>query len=210
MRFDLHMHTKYSKDCKTDLEEIIKAAKKSGLDGIAVTDHDTIKGGVETKKIARGGLEVIVGAEIMTTKREVIGYFISEEIKSTDFFEVIDEIKSQGGVSCIPHPFDYLRITSSMRPTKEILKTVDRVEVLNSKCVLSSFNRAARKAAMESGLGISAGSDAHTPFEIGNAGVIMDSADDLRNKKDLETFGSRTPFMNLVKTKIIKTMKSGR
>ncbi len=133
-----------------------------------------------------------------------------DQIKSKEFFEVLDEIKSQGGISCIPHPFDYIRITSSIRPTKEILKAVDRIEVLNSRCLLSSFNNAARKAAVENRLGISAGSDAHTVSEIGNAGVIADSIGDLRNKKDLEVFGTRTPFINLVKTKIIKTMSYGR
>ena len=76
-----------------------------GLDGIAVTDHNTIRGGVETEKSNKSQLEIIIGSEIKTEYGDIIGLFLNEEIKSTTFWEVIDEINSQSGLVVLPHPF---------------------------------------------------------------------------------------------------------
>lgn len=78
MRYDLHIHSKYSLDGLIEPEIIVKTAKNQGLSGIAVTDHHTIRGGLETKKISPEDLEVIVGSEIGTERGEVIGLFLSE------------------------------------------------------------------------------------------------------------------------------------
>ena len=56
---------------------ILKVAKRRGLDGIAVTDHLAIKGGIETRKLNNDpDFLVIVGFEIETNNREdLIGLF---------------------------------------------------------------------------------------------------------------------------------------
>ena len=106
MQYDLHIHSKYSSDGVLEPEEIINAAKKKGLDGIAVTDHNTIKGGLETKRFETKDFEVIIGSEIMTERGEITGLFLSQEITSKDVQGVFSEIKGQGGIVVIPHPFD--------------------------------------------------------------------------------------------------------
>ena len=68
-----------------DLIFMVKKAIEQGLSGIAVTDHNTIRGGVEAKKYETSDFEVIVGSEIMTDRGEVIGLFLSEEVKSKSF-----------------------------------------------------------------------------------------------------------------------------
>ena len=86
---------------------ILKVAKKKGIDIIAITDHNTIKGGVETKKVEKEfGIEVIIGSEIMTTEGEIIGLFLNEEIpKGLTPEETIELIKEQGGLAIAPHPY---------------------------------------------------------------------------------------------------------
>ncbi len=82
MMFDLHIHSKYSHDSYLSPPQIIKIAEKRGLDGIAITDHNTLKGGIETSKINnKDDFIVIVGSEIKTEYGDVIGLFLNEEIK---------------------------------------------------------------------------------------------------------------------------------
>ncbi|MBI5253105.1 MAG: PHP domain-containing protein, partial [Euryarchaeota archaeon] len=174
------------------------------LDGIAVTDHDTIKGGIETKKIAEG-IEIIVGAEIRTDRGEIIGYFLQEEIKSRILEEVIDEIKSQEGITCIPHPYDIFRIYR-LAPTKEIAKHIDWIEVFNSRCMLQEFNEKALGFALENNLEMSAGSDAHSLAEIGAGGIIIGSLEDLRGNLSPTIFGRKASLLNLLAAKLKKML----
>ena len=87
MKFDFHTHSKYSSDGYVDPKILVKVAAKVGLSGIAVTDHNTIKGGLEAKKYENNEIEVIVGSEILTDKGEIIGIFLTDEINSKNFFE---------------------------------------------------------------------------------------------------------------------------
>ncbi len=93
MKYDLHIHSKYSSDGVLDPERIVRIAMKRGLNGIAITDHNTIKGGLKTKKYENADFTVIVGSEISTERGEIIGLFLEEEVKSTNVQEVITEIK---------------------------------------------------------------------------------------------------------------------
>jgi hypothetical protein len=189
----------YSKDCRLTIPDILKTAKAVGLDGIAITDHDTIKGAIEAEKIAED-IEIVKGAEIKTDRGEIIGYFLQDEIDAREFWEVVDEIKSQGGMVCVPHPFDYFRI-NRLRFDEEILKAVDAVEVRNSRCIFESFNVKAVQLAEEKDLKKTAGSDAHSLGEIGSSGVVVESLEDIR-KGEVKVFGDRTPPFDLILTKL--------
>jgi predicted metal-dependent phosphoesterase TrpH len=103
---DLHIHSKYSYDSLLDPKKIIKVAKRRGLDIIAITDHETIRGGIETQKLNQSrDFHVIIGCEINTEVGDIIGLYLNEEIKSRNSIEVIEEIYSQGGFVILPHPF---------------------------------------------------------------------------------------------------------
>ena len=207
MKYDLHSHSKYSSDGILDPRKIIKVAFKKGLDGIAVTDHDTIKGGLEAKKYETDDFKVIIGSEVMTTKGEVIGLFLSEEIKSKDFYDVIDEIKAQNGIVVLPHPFDEWRYASF--PAKEDVKYIDNIEIFNSRCVKKKYNDNASKFAKKYKLGVTGGSDAHFANEIGHAGVIVET-DDIYEailKNNLQVFGKTSTNLNHVFTKMLKIWK---
>lgn len=205
MKYDLHTHSKYSSDGILDPQKMVKIAANRGLNGIAITDHDTIKGGLEAKKYETDDFKVIVGCEVTTTRGEIIGLFLSEKIKSNHFHEVIDEIKAQNGVVVVPHPFDEMR-TSTFTPKKEDIKYINSVEIFNSRCVHQKSNQNASLFAKENNLGVTGGSDAHFTNEIGNAGIITEN-DDVRTailKNDLEVFGKRSTPLNHVLTKMVK------
>ncbi|VVB54071.1 Error-prone DNA polymerase [uncultured archaeon] len=205
MKYDMHIHSKYSSDGIMDVKEIVKIAIKRGLDGIAITDHNTIKGGIEAKKYEIDSLKVIIGSEIMTEKGEVIGLFLSEEIRSGMFQDVINDIRDQNGIIIIPHPFDEMR-HSSFQPAEEDIKFIDCIEGFNSRCLFQKYNKNAKEFAKRHNMAITAGSDAHFINEIANAGVITE-IEDIREaflKKEIEIFGKRSSFINHGLTKGLK------
>lgn len=205
MKYDLHSHSKYSSDGILDPKKIIKVAVKRGLDGIAITDHNTIKGGLEAKKYETDDFKVIIGSEVMTTRGEIIGLFLSEEIKSNDFHGVIEEIRDQNGIVVVPHPFDKMR-SSSFNIKKEDIKHINNIEILNSRCVNEKYNHIAATFAKSNNLGAIGGSDAHFANEIGHAGIITET-EDIREailKNDLEVFGKTSTNWNHVFTKVVK------
>lgn len=167
MDFDFHLHSNYSKDSVLTPQKIIKLSIKKGLSGIAVTDHNTIRGGIKTKSISNDDFLVIVGVEIKTERCEVIGLFLEEEIKVRTFNEVIDEIKNQGGVTVLPHPFKKGNLDSKLLTNKtDLMNKIDLIEVLNSR-IKPELNQKALNLAQDLKCPMIAGSDAHTPFEIG-------------------------------------------
>jgi len=177
MRCDLHIHTMYSPDSKTTPDQIISRCKKAGIDCIAITDHNTIKGAVELKRVAP--FKGIVSSEIRTRGGEVIGYFLSEEIHGRlPALETVRLIKQQGGLVCVPHPFDILRGSAIERHAlDEILSEVDIIEIFNARSINHRHNTMARQFAAQHKLLASAGSDAHTPNEIGRTYVEMPDFD---------------------------------
>jgi len=178
IKADLHIHTIYSGDCNTPLEQVIARCLDVGIDCIAITDHNTIAGALEMKRIAP--FQVIVGNEIETSNGEIIGYFLADEIpKGLPAEETARMIKEQGGLVCIPHPFDRLRRSTIRRQSLEdLLPYIDIIEVLNSRLLLRRHSIMAERFAQAHGLPASAGSDAHTSGPIGTAYVEMPEFND--------------------------------
>lgn len=172
MRFDLHLHTFRSPDSLTSYEAIIAAVQRRGLDGIAVTDHNTIRGALELAE--RAPFPVIIAEEVRTTVGEVIGYFLREEIpRRLSLEETIARIREQGGVVAVPHPVDRVRRASAIGEA-ELLRIIDRVdaiEVLNARCTFPIDNHRAARIARQHAKLCTAGSDAHAEYEIGQAYV---------------------------------------
>ncbi len=209
-RYDLHTHTKYSIDGVLEPRELVKHAEKRGLAGIAVTDHNTIRGGLESKAYESGNFKVIVGSEIMTNRGELIGLFLNEEVgkRTRDFRAVIEEIKAQGGIVIVPHPFDKIR-RSAFQLRDDDTELIDGVEGLNARCLLRSYNDRAVEFAIRHDLPITAGSDAHFGWEVGNAYIIANASSDeelkhaiLNNR--LTYTGKLSSPLNLSMTKLLK------
>lgn len=205
MKYDLHIHSKYSHDSILYPKEIVKIALNKGLSGVAITDHNTIKGGLKAKLYETEHFKIIVGSEINTDRGEIIGLFLEKEIISRSFYRVVEEIKEQGGIVVIPHPFDILR-KSRLVPIKEDVKFIDCIEGYNSRCIFQKYNKNAINFAIKHRLKITAGSDAHLKNEIGNAGIITDSEDlhEAILKNEIRIFDKQSSIVNHVGTKAIK------
>ncbi|MDQ7028478.1 MAG: PHP domain-containing protein [Ardenticatenia bacterium] len=178
MKIDLHLHTFRSPDSLTTYEQVIRAVQQRGLDAVAVTDHNTIRGALELREIAP--FPVIVGEEIRTQEGEVIGYFLEEEIPpGLGLDETIDRIREQGGLVAIPHPVDRARKGSALglEATLRVLDRVDFVEGWNARCLFLEDNVRAQVLARQHNKPMTAGSDAHGWREIGLAYVQVDTFD---------------------------------
>ena len=173
MKVDLHIHTRYSPDSNASLERIIDQCHELGIDCVAITDHNTIDGALEMKWMAP--FPVIIGEEIMSSDGEIIGYFLRETIQGgISPEEVIARIKDQGGLVCLPHPFDgFGRHPLKASNRKALLSQIDIIEVFNARSLSLKYSERARAFARRNGLLSSAGSDAHAPREVGKAYVEM-------------------------------------
>jgi len=163
---DMHVHSKYSRDSRLEPKDILSFAEKKGLDAVAVTDHNTIKGALACKKV-ESSVEVVIGAELKTDRGEVIGYHLNDEVKSTSFFEVLDEIKSQGGLVSIPHPLDRMR-GSAVKDEQLMLEAKSRIDFLEvNGRTLPYFNKKTAEFAGKHDFKLIGGSDAHMLWEVG-------------------------------------------
>lgn len=173
VKIDFHVHSCYSSDSLLRPENIIKMAKKKGLSGVAVVDHNTIKGGLETSSLvtASDNFVVIIGAEIRTDMGEIIGLFLKREIKSSGFSRVASEIKQQGGIVVLPHP--YRTFVSLDNLENGVIDSIDLIEGFNARFKSNVLNLKAREFALKAGKPITGGSDAHFAHEIGNGVTIF-------------------------------------
>jgi hypothetical protein len=168
---DFHVHTSYSKDCAMAVEEVLERAAEVGLDVLAVTDHNEIAGALEAQALAeRYGVRVIVGEEVKTCEGEVIGLFLKERIApGMSFAQTIAEIKRQGGVVYVPHPFDRLHSVPGSTLLKANLTDIDVIEVFNSRIAYPGFNEKAVRFSERHRVPAAAGSDAHVLPGLGTA-----------------------------------------
>jgi predicted metal-dependent phosphoesterase TrpH len=199
IKADLHVHTCYSIDCLSPLEQIVERCLELGINCIAVADHNTIAGALKLREIAP--FKVIVAEEVLTPVGEIMGLFLSEEVpKGLSPQKTISRIRSQGGLVAIPHPFGRsLPWNANMLTSTEVLSQVDIIEAFNSRTPFSNSIARARKLAKEQGKVASAGSDAHTLGEIGRAYVEMpefDGPDDFLNSlAQGKIFGQRSSYL---------------
>jgi predicted metal-dependent phosphoesterase TrpH len=173
LKADFHVHTQYSMDCNTPLEKIASRCLEIGINCVAITDHGTAEGALKFREMAP--FTVIVAEEILTPYGEIIGMFLEKTIPSgLSVAETISSIRAQGGLVCIPHPFDIFR-KSALRDhiIEEIADQIDMIETLNARVMLPKNSAKARAFAAKHGIIQSAGSDAHTIREIGNVYIEM-------------------------------------
>ena len=206
LKYDLHVHSRNSRDGLLGVKDIVRLARKRGLDGIAVTDHDTIRGGRQLLAERPDGMDVICGCEVNTDRGDVIGLFLTEEIRSREATAVIEEIHAQGGVAIVPHPFDSVR-GSAFWLTEADAPLIDGVETINARCIRGRYNAAAGAYARQFGKAAVGGSDAHFGAEIGNAGTLVEEGADLREAilgRTTRAFGrSSAPFFHVRTTALL-------
>ena len=172
---DLHMHTDHSPDCATPVEVLLETARDRGLGAIAITDHNEVSGALAARELAEqmGDLKVIVAEEVKTAEQgEVIGLFVEEKIaRGMTMAETIAEIRRQGGLVYIPHPFDRLHSVPDYEHLLEIVEEIDILEVFNPRVALTAFNDEAERFARKYRIVSGAGSDSHVAQGLGSVRV---------------------------------------
>jgi predicted metal-dependent phosphoesterase TrpH len=212
-RYDLHMHSRHSVDSLNRPARIIAAAQKRGLAGIAVTDHDSIAGGLEASRLAPAGFVVIVGAEYYTEAGDIVALFLSREIKSRTAVDVINEAHDQGGLAFLPHP-----LRGHRGLTDAVLRAVDGFEVLNSRAGWFDPLNAASALPDWSLLGGKAAlgcSDAHLISEIGRAYTVIEGPRTAENVRAAiqaaatQPGGRPGPARNFYMSQFVKATRTG-
>ena len=171
---DLHMHTDHSPDCATPVGTLLETAKRVGLGAIAITDHNEISGALEARERANG-IKVIVAEEVKTADQgEVIGLFIEEKIpRGMTLQETIAEIRRQGGLVYVPHPFDRMHAVPDYLHLLDIVEDIDAIEVFNPRVAFSAFNEEAARFAAKYRIVAGAGSDSHVAQGLGSVKIRM-------------------------------------
>lgn len=172
-RYDLQVHTDASSCSRAAPPDVVEAALEAGLDGIAITNHDTLDGYAAVNELAPPELTVIPGVEVTTSQGHLLALDVHDVPPRGNPFIVTDHVHKQKGIAILSHPFDRLReyYTDDL---EEIAARVDGVEGQNSRCIFPRYNRRARAFAETHGLAITGGSDAHFPMEVGRVCTVCD------------------------------------
>jgi hypothetical protein len=207
---DLHMHTDHSPDCATPVEVLLATAKQEGFGAIAITDHNEISGALEAVAKAEG-VKVIVGEEVKTaTQGEVIGLFLSERIaRGLTLEQTVAEIRRQGGLVYVPHPFDRMHTVPGYEHLLTILEEIDAIEVFNPRVAIGSFNEEAARFAAKYRLIAAAGSDSHVAAGLGSVRLRMRDFDGpeefLDSLRDAEIHTRPTSLLYVQALKFLET-----
>jgi predicted metal-dependent phosphoesterase TrpH len=213
---DLHMHTDHSPDCATPVEVLLATAREQGLGAIAVTDHNEISGALEARELAdRLGphppVKVVMGEEVKTASEgEVIGLFIEERIpRGLTLAETVAEIKRQGGVVYVPHPFDRMHAVPDYEHLLPVLDEVDAIEVFNPRVAIGAFNEEAARFAAKYRIAAGAGSDSHVAQGLGSVRVRMRDFEGpqefLQSLRDAEIVTRPTSLLYVQALKFLET-----
>lgn len=187
---DIHIHTTHSDGTAGVAAILEQVARVGALQVIAITDHDTIAGAIEARRMARAfGVEVIMGEEVSTAEGHLLALFIDRWLPpGRPAAETIAAVHAQGGLCIAAHPFDPLvpalgraGLTEHCHGPRLGDWPVDGVEAFNATLMLPSSNRAARRWGASQGLALCGGSDSHTVSTVGRGYTLFPgaSADDL-------------------------------
>jgi len=170
MKIDIHTHSSYSDGANTP-GEMVRYAKKIGLDGIAITDHNVIDGAIKALRYNSEDFTVIPGIEVSSKEGHILGLGITELIERTiPAEEVVERIHELGGIAIAAHPYD--RFRSSVG---DLIYKIDfdAIEVINGRTLLTT--RDMTKIAKNIKLPKVGGSDAHSLDELGSVSIVVDN-----------------------------------
>lgn len=186
----MHVHTRYSHDAYTTPKELVTFSKKRQLDGVAITDHDTVKGLEEFCRIKE--LLIIPGVEITASQGHVLALCINTPVQSgLSFAETVDQIHRHGGLAIVAHPTAFFKGIAE----EQLDQDFDAMEVVNSSAVPFLFSvRQNRIIAAKLGLSQTGGSDAHQASEVGLGYTVVDADTDVDDVVEAIRKGAVRPF----------------
>ena len=184
LKIDLHCHSFFSGDGVSSPEQLIKAARKNGLNGFAITDHNTCdainymldKGLMRADGLPVDNFLIIPGVEVTTAEGHLLCIgAVLPDLKGRSALEVCHRIHDAGGLAIPPHPYDLFR--AGIRENVLDTLPIDAIEVFNAATTLKRYNRVAFEYARRRALPMTAASDAHHYAATGTAYTILDTDD---------------------------------
>lgn len=215
MKIEFHIHTRYSSDSSLNKYFILLMCKIKKIDGIAITDHNEIKGAIKYKKfLEKHKVNVIVGEEIFTNEGEIIGLFLKEKIEPfLSPEETIKQIREQLGLVYIPHPYDIKRKKSVLKEQyiQQFSNQIDLIEIHNGRNISNDYSVKQKDISDMYNILPIIGSDAHTFFELGRNYVIFQgtmSKENLRASIENAQFVTKKCIkISHIYTKYVKLLK---
>lgn len=202
IRADLHVHTTYSKDSLITPKDLVYYAKRSGLNAVAVTDHNYLEGAYKIAK--ETDFLIIPGMEISSADGHIVALNIPEQIpRGLPASETVKHIHDKGGIAIACHPFVLFKGCLK----KNVSSAFDAIEIINARAY--PFRRSVKKATQAAerlNLPRVAGTDAHYGPQIGYGYTVIEaaeySAEAVCNaiiKGDCQPFGRAVPIsLNLM------------
>lgn len=205
-KMDSHIHSKYSPDSKSKLEDIFKVAKKKDIEIIGISDHNTVEGSKKAQKLSKDyNLLVIPSIEVSTLEGHILGFGCEENIKrDLQAAETIDLIHDQGGLAIIPHPYCFYRHGLLCKENYKELK-IDAIETKNARFIIGYCNNKAKKLSKKENLPGLGASDAHFYKFVGDCYSKIDCEKDIDSvlksikKAKVEALGKGTSNIKLSK-----------
>ena len=175
MRIDLHCHTKgYSSCSSLGAEELIERARAAGLDGVCLTEHDRLWPETEIERLrARTGFGVLRGMEVTTELGHVLVVGLLAPPGGMFFAAtLVEAVRAAGGLAALAHP---ARPGQPRVAQEQVAALFDLVETLNGSDG-DAPNGAAAALARATDLPGIAGSDCHSPGEVGTVCTVLPHA----------------------------------
>ncbi len=196
LKIDFHVHTCYSSDSTITFKEIVTYSKRRGLDGVAITDHNTVKGALRLKT---RDIIVVPGIEISTLNGHLLGLNVTAPIPAKlGAEETIRRIHEAGGIAVAAHPSIFRKLSPNSRKN-----SYDAIEVMNASSIpFQLYKYLRKKLATRLGLPQTAGSDSHYAPEIGAAYTLVDADPDVDEIVGAIKKGATVPEGNAIPWKI--------
>ena len=173
MRMDLHNHTSHSPDSRVRPADLVAAAMRAGIDGLAITDHNAVSGVKEAEEAAGAGFLVVPGIEISTASGHVLAYGVREVVpRDLSVAETVERVAALGGVAVAAHPY---RFWSGIGEAALREARFPAYETANAR-TLRRGNARARERAREAKVGETGGSDSHFLDEVARASTELDDS----------------------------------
>ncbi len=178
---DLHIHTIYSYDGTATVEAVLKHARRAGLDVIAITDHDEIRGALRAEEIsAHYNIGLIPGIEVSTAEGHLLTLFVRQRIPAgRSLIETLQRVYEAGGIAIAAHPLAIgahsLNETAIRRALQTEIgqQTLLAVESVNASLFYRGSNLRAARLTQRTGLAAVGCSDSHVGWNIGHARTVF-------------------------------------
>ena len=173
MRLDLHNHTRHSPDSRVDPADLVRRGKAIGLDGIAITDHNSMAGLASAMEAATDlhDFLVIPAMEVSTAEGHILAYGVTSPVpRDLPPPETVERIVAQGGIAVAAHPY---RFWSGLGERATRSAPFAAYEVHNAR-TLRIGNARASRLADAARVGRTGGSDSHILEELGRGVTVLD------------------------------------